>query len=128
MLILHLQHHRYAVSNAAPKIHQALPLTCCDPSDSHEACSKPAYPPIDQYPCPECRQLFTQKTSLEAHQRKSLHAYCFDCGIIVLLSGWAIFQCWSRGYQMKCSDLQLPIPGGFRSSVHDFLPCRRPPA
>jgi hypothetical protein len=53
-----------------------------DPSDSHEALLEARLSPIDKYSCPEYRRRFAQKPSLEAHQRESLHAYCYDCGIL----------------------------------------------
>ncbi|KAH6667431.1 hypothetical protein B0J14DRAFT_602236 [Halenospora varia] len=58
------------------------PCPRCDPSDSHEALLEARLSPIDKYSCPECRRRFGQKPSLKAHQRESLHAYCYDCGIL----------------------------------------------
>jgi len=58
------------------------PCPRCDPSDSHEALLKARLSPSDKYPCPECSRRFAQKPSLEAHQRDSLHAYCYNCGIL----------------------------------------------
>lgn len=57
------------------------PCPRCDPSDSHEALLEAHLSPIDKYSCPECRRRFTQQPSLEAHQRESLHVYCYNCDI-----------------------------------------------
>ncbi|KAN0117077.1 hypothetical protein V8E51_003054 [Hyaloscypha variabilis] len=54
----------------------------CDPFNSYEALLEVQLPPIDKYSCPECRRRFLQKPSLEAHQRESLHASCYNCDII----------------------------------------------
>ncbi|CAD6442090.1 e139c428-9a31-48af-97c8-f49d7830e21d [Sclerotinia trifoliorum] len=58
------------------------PCLCCDPFDSQEELHEARQPSIDKYSCPECKQRFVQKPSLEAHQRESLHAYCYICDIV----------------------------------------------
>ncbi|KAK6602660.1 hypothetical protein ACHAPC_011137 [Botrytis cinerea] len=55
---------------------------CCDPLDSQEELREARQPSIDKYTCPQCKQRFAQKPSLEAHQRENLHAYCYKCDII----------------------------------------------
>lgn len=75
-------HHHHALSYPTPKIHQALFLPHCDPFDTHEALLEARLSPVDKYFCPECKRRFALKPSLEAHQRESLHAYCYNCNIL----------------------------------------------
>lgn len=35
----------------------------------------------ETFSCPECRLQFTEQPSLEAHQRDSLHAHCYNCDV-----------------------------------------------
>ncbi|KAE9373696.1 hypothetical protein N431DRAFT_438893 [Stipitochalara longipes BDJ] len=53
-----------------------------DPLDSFSAPLEAQLPPLNKYPCPECRRCYSQKPSLEAHQRESLHASCYNCDIV----------------------------------------------
>ncbi|TAQ85585.1 hypothetical protein B7494_g6091 [Chlorociboria aeruginascens] len=58
------------------------PCPRCDPFDGHEALVEARLPPPDKYSCSECKRRFAQKPSLEAHQRESLHVYCYNCDIV----------------------------------------------
>src|SRR4051812_6297375 len=58
------------------------PCPRSNPSDSYESLLEGRLAAVDKYPCPECRRRFGQKLSLEAYQRDSLHAYCYNCGIL----------------------------------------------
>lgn len=58
------------------------PCPHCDPFDSYVALLEAQLPPIDEYFCPECIRGFSQKPSLEAHQRESLHASCYNCDVV----------------------------------------------
>ena len=58
------------------------PCPRCDPSDSHEALLVARLSAVDKYSCPECQRRFALRPSLEAHQCKSLHAYCYNCDIL----------------------------------------------
>ncbi|TVY22370.1 hypothetical protein LHYA1_G008714 [Lachnellula hyalina] len=58
------------------------PCSHCDPFDGHEALFEASLPPIKKYSCPQCRLRFAEKVSLEAHQRESLHAYCYNCNVL----------------------------------------------
>lgn len=58
------------------------PCPHCNPFDSHEALLEARLSPIDKHSCPECRRRFAQEPSLDAHQRESLHAYCYNCDIL----------------------------------------------
>lgn len=35
--------------------------------------------PVQTFSCPECRLHFAEKSILEDHQRKNLHAHCYNC-------------------------------------------------
>lgn len=89
------------------------PCPRCDPSDSHEALLEAHLPPIDKYSCPECRRRFAQEPSLEAHQRESLHAYCYNCNILSPTR-------WLHALHMQS---HAPIPPMTPSSATQFRCC-----
>ena len=89
------------------------PCPRCDPSDSHAALLEARLPPIDKYSCPECRRRFPQEPSLEAHQRESLHAYCYNCDILSP----------TRGLHALHMQLHAPVPAMTPSSATQFQCC-----
>ena len=89
------------------------PCPRCDPSDSHEALLEARLSPIDKYSCPECRRRFAQERSLEAHQRESLHAYCYNCEILSP----------TRGLHALHMQSHAPVPAMTPSSATQFRCC-----
>ncbi|TVY33394.1 Zinc finger protein [Lachnellula subtilissima] len=55
------------------------PCPYCVRLDSYILLLEAQLPPID---CPECKQSFSLKVSLEAHQLEELHASCYKCGVV----------------------------------------------
>ncbi|KAF2793862.1 hypothetical protein K505DRAFT_325199 [Melanomma pulvis-pyrius CBS 109.77] len=89
------------------------PCPSCDPFDSHEELLEARLSPIDKYSCPECKRRFAQKPSLEAHQRESLHTYCYNCDIL------------SPTRQAHALHMQshAPVPAMTPSSAPQFWCC-----
>jgi len=89
------------------------PCPGCDPSDSHGALLEARLSPIDKYSCIECRRRFAQKPSLEAHQRESLHGYCYNCDIL------------SPTRRLHALHMQshAPVPAMTASSATQFRCC-----
>ncbi|CZT10430.1 uncharacterized protein RCO7_10523 [Rhynchosporium graminicola] len=55
------------------------PCSYCIRLDSYIALLEAQLPPVS---CPECKQSFSHKASLIAHQREKLHAFCNHCSIL----------------------------------------------
>lgn len=55
------------------------PCPNCVLLDSYIVLLEAQLPPID---CPECKQSFSHKISLEAHQREKLHVCCYNCSAV----------------------------------------------